>query len=56
MVVPKEEAQAVAEDLAARLKGKGEVRGVVALVPVAPASVPNAVSSYLMRWVGRASK
>ena len=56
MVVPKEEAQAVAEDPVARLKGKGEVREVVALVPVAPASVPNAVSSYLMRWVGRASK
>jgi len=56
VVVPKEEAQAVAEDPVARLKGKGEVRGVVALVPVAPASVPNAVSSYLMRWGGRASK
>ena len=56
MVVPKEEAQAAAEDLVVHRKGKGEDRGVAALVPVAPASVPNAVSNCLMRWVARASK
>ena len=56
MAVPKEEAQAAAEDLVVHRKGKGEDRGVAALVPVVPASVPNAVNNYLMRWVGRASK